>query len=218
MVLVGRSAAKLDDTAADLKARGAQSVHTIVLDLLDTAGFDDMIATADTALGGMDTLLVAHGTLTDQPAAEKDRSVLERELATNFTSAAVLLTKIASLFEQRRRGAIGVITSVAGDRGRGSNYIYGAAKAGLIAFLAGLRARLLRANVTVTDIRPGFVDSAMTSHLPKTPLFAKADAVGRTAYDAIAAGRDVVYVPWFWRWVMFVIKCVPEPVFKRMRI
>jgi decaprenylphospho-beta-D-erythro-pentofuranosid-2-ulose 2-reductase len=218
LVLVGRSAVKLEATAADLRTRGAHSAQTFVMDLRDTARLDEMIAFADRAMAGLDTVFVAHGTLTGQSAAEKDSALIEQDIATNFTSAAVLLARVATLFEERGRGAIGVITSVAGERGRGSNYIYGAAKAGLIAFVAGLRARLFRAGVTVTDIRPGFVDSNMTSHLPKTMLFAKSDAVGRHAYDAVAAGRDVVYTPWFWRWIMLVLKAVPETVFKRLRI
>ncbi len=218
LFLVGRSEQKLSDTAADLKVRGSPTVGTFVMDLRDTARFPELISAADKAMGGLDTLLVAHGTLPDQAASQKDTALLQRDLATNFTSAAELLALVANRFEEKKAGAIGVITSVAGDRGRQSNYIYGSAKAGLIAFASGLRGRLLPAGVSVTDIRPGFVDSPMTAHLPKSPLFAQADAVGRAIYRAVDRRKNVVYVPWFWRFIMMIIKMVPEPIFKKMKI
>lgn len=218
LFLVARSEPRLQETAADLKVRGAASVGTFVMDLRDTARFVELIAAAEKAMGGLDTLLIAHGTLTDQDAAQTDMVLLDREMATNFTSAAALMTLVANKFEANKAGSIGVITSVAGDRGRQKNYMYGAAKAGLIAYASGLRGRLLPAGVSVTDIRPGFVDTPMTAGVPKGPLFAQADSVGRSIYRSIEKRKDVVYVPGFWRFIMMIIKSVPEPIFKRLKI
>jgi short-subunit dehydrogenase len=125
---------------------------------------------------------------------------------------------VGNRFEAQKKGAIGVITSVAGDRGRQSNYIYGAAKAGLIAFTSGLRGRLFPAGVSVTDIRPGFVDSPMTAQVKKNPLFAQSEPVGRAIYTAIDRQKNVVYVPWFWRFIMLIIRSIPESVFKKLKI
>jgi short-subunit dehydrogenase len=218
LFLVARSEPRLEETASDLKLRGAATVGTFVMDLRETNRFPELIAAAEKSMSGLDTLLVAHGTLTDQDAAQTDMSLLGREIETNFTSAAALMTLVANKFEANKAGAIGVITSVAGDRGRQKNYMYGAAKAGLIAYASGLRGRLLPAGVSVTDIRPGFVDTPMTASVPKGPLFAQADAVGRSIYKAIDKRKDVVYVPGFWRFIMMGIKSVPEPIFKRMKI
>ncbi len=217
LFLVGRSPERVNDTASDLRVRGSPAVGTFVMDLNETARLPEMIALAEKTMDGFDTLLIAHGTLTHQPAAEKDLGLLERELATNFTSAAVLLALVANRFEEKKSGSLAVITSVAGDRGRQSNYIYGAAKAGLIAFASGLRGRLLKSGVSVTDIRPGFVDSPMTAHVKKNFLFAPSDAVGRQIYKAVDRRKDVVYLPWFWRWIMFLIRHVPERVFKKLK-
>ena len=186
------------------------------IDFMETERFGEMMAAAQATMGGLDTVLIAYGTLTDQAVAERDVHVVRRELTNNFVSAAELLTMVAAFFERQRGGRIGVVTSVAGDRGRRTNYIYGAAKAGLIAFASGLRGRLAGAGVSVTDIRPGLVDSAMTAHLPKSALFAGADAVGRAIYRAMDRRADVVYVPWFWRVIMFGLTSMPESLFKRV--
>ena len=217
LYLVGRSEPRLNETAADLKVRGASSVGTCVMDLRETARHAALIDAAEKDMSGLDMVLLAHGTLTDQAAAEQDVALLDREIATNFTSAATLMTLVANRFEQKRAGSIGVITSVAGDRGRQSNYVYGASKAALIAFTSGLRGRLARSGVSVTDIRPGFVDTPMTANVKKNALFAQPDAVGRTIYNAMQKQKDVIYVPGFWRFIMMAIKTVPEPIFKQLK-
>ena len=125
---------------------------------------------------------------------------------------------LANRFEQSRGGCIAVISSVAGDRGRQSNYVYGSAKGGLDRFLQGLRNRLYRAGVAVVTIKPGFVDTPMTAALPKNALYASPRQVARGVYRAIEARRSVVYLPWFWRPIMLLIKLLPESVFKRLRL
>jgi short-subunit dehydrogenase len=216
--LVGRDTARLLAVADDVRVRGASVVHAEAADLNDFARHAGLVEHADRVLGGLDAVLVAHGTLPNQSAIEHDFSLIEREVRTNFLSAASILTAAAELFERRRSGVLMAITSVAGDRGRRSNYVYGSSKAALSAFLSGLRGRLAPAGVAVVDVRPGFVDSPMTAHLPKNALFARPDAVGRRIYRALERREDVVYVPFLWRLIMFAVRAVPERIFKRLRI
>jgi decaprenylphospho-beta-D-erythro-pentofuranosid-2-ulose 2-reductase len=218
LFLVARNPERLSAVAADLRVRGAARVETAVAELAEPAGHEALIAAAEQALAGLDAALVAHGTLTDQAAAERDFSVVEREVATNFLSPASLLTILANRFEARRAGTIVVVSSVAGDRGRGSNYVYGSAKAALTAFASGLRNRLAAAGVAVVTVKPGLVDSPMTAHLPKNALFAASDSVGRRIYRALERREDVVYVPVFWALIMFVIRAIPERFFKRLEL
>jgi decaprenylphospho-beta-D-erythro-pentofuranosid-2-ulose 2-reductase len=139
-------------------------------------------------------------------------------LEVNFTATVALLTLLANRLEAARHGCIAVITSVAGDRGRQSNYVYGAAKGGVDRFLEGLRNRLFRSGVAVITIKPGFVDTPMTAGLRKNALFASPRRVGRAIHRAIEARRSVVYVPWFWRPIMFLVTALPESIFRRLRL
>lgn len=216
LFLAGRNEARLAAVADDLRARGAASVGTFALDFNDVACHAALLDAAEGAMGGLDVVLVAHGTLSDQKACAASPEETLRELATNFTSAAALLTLVANRFEARKAGVIAVISSVAGDRGRQSNYVYGSAKAGLSAFLSGLRNRLFKSGVAVVTIKPGFVDTPMTAHLPKNPLFASPGKVGRAIHAAIGARKDVVYVPGYWRLILAIIRAVPERLFKRL--
>jgi decaprenylphospho-beta-D-erythro-pentofuranosid-2-ulose 2-reductase len=165
-------------------------------------------------LGTVDLALLAHGVLGDQAAAERDYFAAEPILVTNFLSAVSLLTWLANYCDSQGRGTLAVISSVAGDRGRKSNYVYGASKAGLDAFLSGLRNRCDRSGVQVLTIKPGFVATPMTAHVPKNRLFATPEQVAHGILNAIRTRKDVVYVPWFWRPIMAIIKAVPERIFK----
>jgi decaprenylphospho-beta-D-erythro-pentofuranosid-2-ulose 2-reductase len=218
LFLIGRSQEKLSAVADDLRTRGAAGVGTATLELADIPRHGPVIREALTALGGLDVVLVAHGTLPDQ--ARCQQRVEETLAAThiNFTATISLLTLLANELEARQHGCLAVITSVAGDRGRPSNYVYGAAKGGVEIFLQGLRARLFRANVAVLTIKPGFVDTPMTAAIRKNPLFADAQRVGRGIHRAIMRRRDVVYLPWFWRPIMAVVNALPERVFKRLQL
>ena len=218
LYLVGRGKERLEAVAADLRTRGAGKVWTDVVDATDLAAHEALVRRAEEATGGLVVALVAHGSLGDQKAAEASFEVAHRELAVNFLSVVALLTPVANAFERRRAGVICVIGSVAGDRGRQSNYVYGTAKAGVATFLQGLRNRLHPAGVAVVTVKPGFVDTPMTAHLKKGVLFASADQVGRGIARAIQRRKDVVYLPWFWRGIMFVIRHVPEAIFKRTRL
>jgi short-subunit dehydrogenase len=177
-----------------------------------------VIESAVAALGGIDVALIAHGTLPNQDFCQEDVEQTLEALHINFMATIALLTILANELESQRQGCIAVITSVAGDRGRQTNYVYGAAKGGVQIFLQGLRGRLFRSNVAVVTIKPGFVDTPMTAGVRKNLLFANADSVGRGIHRAIAGRKDVVYLPWFWRPVMAVLNSLPEKVFKRLHL
>jgi len=218
LYLVGRRADALNAIAQDLRVRGAPRVETEVLDLNNLPGLGPMVTRADTALQGIDTVLVAHGTLSDQKACEDSAELTVQELTTNGVSAVVVLTHVAQLFESRRTGTIAVISSVAADRGRQSNYVYGSAKALVSAFLSGLRQRLWKSGVAVVTIKPGFVDTPMTAAFPKGFLWAKPDRVAADIVRAIDRGTPVAYVPGFWRLIMLIIKLIPERIFVRLKL
>jgi len=217
-LLVARDPEKLAAVADDLRARGASQVETATVDLLDLARSSRLIDETVEKLGGLDALLVAQGTLPDQVACEADPVQTLREFSLNAMGPITLLLRAATHFEKQGSGCIAAITSMAGVRGRRSNYVYGAAKAAVSTFLEGLRGRLGDAGVSVVDIRPGFVDTPMTAHLPKNPLFATAATVGKRVYLAMLSGDDVVYAPWFWRWIALAIQLIPRSIFVKLSI
>lgn len=218
LVLVGRDAGRLTRIGDDLKVRGAHQVTSIVADLADLTGHAALIREASEKFGGLDAVLLAHGTMGDQKQSEADVDEMLRQVNTNALSFLSLLTILGNYFEQRRAGCICVISSVAGERGRGSNYVYGTSKAAVTSFTSGLRNRLARAGVAVVTIKPGFVDTPMAAHVKKGPLMAQPDKVGRRIYEAMLKGEEVVYVPWFWAPIMQVIRAIPERVFKKMKL
>jgi short-subunit dehydrogenase len=217
LVLAGRDRPELETIAADLAVRHGVATAVCVLDVLDAAGHEAALGPwlEDETLEGV---VVAVGYLGDQRLAEMDLAETRRILDTNFTGCVALLNLVALRLEARGRGFICALSSVAGDRGRQSNYLYGAAKAGLSVYLQGLRNRLHRAGVRVLTVKPGFVDTAMTFGRPGLFLVASPGRVARSIFRAIEAGRDVVYVPGFWRPLMLAVRSVPERLFKRLRL
>jgi len=219
LFLIGRDPTRLEALGRDLSVRGASQVGIAILDAADTHAHAAAIDAALQTLGAIDIALIAHGTLPDQTLCEREPLTALREFSINCVSVIALLTLLANHLERQRSGAIAVITSVAGDRVRRSNYLYGSAKAAVSAFCSGLRARLFRAGVTVTDIRPGFVATPMTAGLPlPQALVAQPEAVARRMVSGIEAGKDVVYAPAFWALIMRVIRCIPAPLFKRLQL
>jgi len=214
--LVARNAEKLSVVAADLKMRGAASVDTQVADLDDTAHHPTLLAHAAATLQGLDVAYLAHGVLGEQGVAEKDFRAAAKVIHTNFVSAVSLLTWLANYLSQQRSGVIAAISSVAGDRGRRSNYVYGASKAGLSAFLDGLRNRLDRQGVTVLTIKPGPVRTAMTAGMAGSRRFADPHVVAKSIVRAIDARKNMLYVPFQWGPIMFIVRHIPESVFKRL--
>jgi decaprenylphospho-beta-D-erythro-pentofuranosid-2-ulose 2-reductase len=218
LFLTGRNAERLEAVAADLRVRGAGQVQSALLDVTDRHRCEEVLDVAWAAFDGLDVALVAHGVLPDQ--AQSQTSVAEAlyALDVNFTSTVALLTILANRFEAQGRGCIAVITSVAGDRGRQSNYVYGAAKGGLDRFLEGLRNRLFRAGVAVVTLKPGFVETPMTAGLRQGMLFASAGRAAQAIHRAVERRRDVAYIPGYWRPIMAVIRSIPEFAFKRLRL
>jgi short-subunit dehydrogenase len=218
LCLVGRDAARLQAIADDLGVRGAVRAAVLTLDVSDFSAHAGVLQQAERELGGLDTVLIAHGTLSDQGECERSVETLRHEFDVNALSVMALLTPLANQFALQGHGTLAVISSVAGDRGRMSNYAYGSAKAAVSAFLSGLRQRLQKSGVNVLTIKPGFVDTPMTKDFPKGALWAQPDAIAKGVVAAIDKGRSVVYLPWFWWPIMQVIKHVPEFVFKRVKL
>jgi short-subunit dehydrogenase len=216
LVLVGRDAEAIAAAALDLRVRGAAAVVEIAGDFAALDALGDLTDRAWSALPGADVALIAYGSLPDQASLESDPGAAPAMLALNFVSPTILALHLARRFEMQRSGVLAVITSVAGDRGRQSNYLYGAAKGGLQRLIEGLRHRLYPAGVRVLDIRPGFVATRMTDHLPQQGLlWAQPEKVANDIVRAISRRRAVLYTPWFWRGILLIVRGLPRAVFHR---
>lgn len=217
LTLVGRNAKELARIAADARVRGAPLVTVLTGDLTERR----FIAESINSITSTRIALIAYGSLTDSARADRDADYLAAELHANFVSAALWAQLLANQMAANNAtgGTVAVISSVAGDRGRGSNHAYGAAKAGLTAFCSGLRARMAARRVHVVTIKPGFIDSPMTAHIiKKGALWATPEAVAAGIVNAIDKQRDVVYLPGFWQLIMLIITHIPEQIFKRLKI
>jgi decaprenylphospho-beta-D-erythro-pentofuranosid-2-ulose 2-reductase len=218
LFLVARDAARLDSVCADLRVRGASTVHAFVMDVNHTERHGPMLAAGAHALGAIDVCLVAHGTLPDQSACEDSLELAMHEFQTNGSSTIALANAVAARLQAQGSGTLAVISSVAGDRGRASNYIYGSAKAAVTACLSGMRQRFRGTGVNVLTIKPGFVDTPMTQAFKKGLLWAAPSRVAAGIVRAIDRRRSVVYLPWFWHPIMLVIRNIPEFIFSRMKL
>lgn len=217
LVLVVRDAGRGERLAADLRVRGRQAQVELI-----AAGFREP-AEIEAALGaawgaGVDVALVAHGVLPDQPACEQDLAACRDALEVNAISPVLFAEGIARRMAAQGRGTLAVIGSVAGDRGRKSNYVYGAAKGLVERYLQGLRHRFAGSGIKVVLVKPGPTDTPMTAHLKGSTKLAPVETVARQIVDAIAQGREVVYAPGKWRVIMLVIRHLPAFVFNRMNI
>lgn len=218
LYLVGRRADALNAIAADLRVRGAGQVEVSVQDANALDAHAALLQHAALSLNGLDMALIAHGSLPDQQACEQSAPLTLAEFRTNALSQISLCTYLAQRFEAQRSGTLAVISSVAGDRGRQSNYVYGAAKAALSAFVSGLGQRLAKQGVAVVNIKPGFVDTPMTAAFKKGPLWARPEQVAKAIVRGMDRGSPVVYTPWFWWGIMQIIRNVPERLFRRLSL
>lgn len=218
LFLAGRSPSPLQAIAEDLKVRGAKLAETFVLDARAFDRIPALLQAATERLGGLDAALIAHGTLSDQSACQHSVEQLREEFDTNALSVMALCTDLANQLETQGHGVIAVISSVAGDRGRQSNYVYGSAKAAVTAFTSGLRQRLYPKGVRVVTIKPGFVSTPMTAAFKKGALWATPASVAADIVRAMDGGKAVIYTPWFWRPIMWAIRSVPETMFRRLRL
>jgi len=221
LILAGRNPDELQALASDLRIRYGQPA---IVEPFDALAFDDLPHFVARCLrhfdAGLDGVILCYGYLATDDRGQPDLGSARRMIDVNFTSAVLILECFAHDFEQRSAGSIVAISSVAGDRGRQSNYLYGAAKGGLTIYLQGLRNRLHRAGVHVLTVKPGFVDTAMTAGKidPRSPLLASPERVARDIDRALRKRKDVLYTPWFWWGIMALIKAVPEVVFKRLKL
>lgn len=220
LFLVARNQQKLDSLIADLRVRSSpdQRIEGICSDLNATDNHQSLFDNAITTLGKLDIILIAHGSLSGQSACEQSVRLTLDEITTNALSTISLLTIAGNHFETQQSGVIAAISSVAGDRGRQSNYIYGSAKGMVTLFMQGLRNRLAKKGVAVVTIKPGFVDTPMTANIKKGLLWAQSEAIAKGIVNAIERRKDEVYLPWFWYWIMLIIRHIPETVFKRLSL
>jgi len=219
LVLAARDQEENEAIAADLRVRWGANVAALSFEAEDYDSPPAFFKDCHTILGdAMEGVVLCFGYLAEQADAQTDFALARRIIDVNYTSAVSIIEIFARHFEQRQRGFICGISSVAGDRGRQSNYFYGSAKAGFSAYLAGLRNRLFHSGVDVITIKPGFVDTKMTFGKPGMFLVASASKAGKDIFNAIRRRKDVAYVPWFWRYIMLIITHVPEWKFKRMKL
>ncbi len=214
--LVGRSVRKLEAISLRCKALTRSAVTTTVADLVDLDAIEPLVRACIEVLGGVDTALVAHGELVDELEAERSFQVAERSLRVNFLSAVAIVLPLANHLEQERAGRLGVITSVAGDRGRPRNYTYGSAKGGLGLYLQGVRSRLHPAGVSVTTLKLGPVDTPMTATHTKSRIFSRPEPVAAGIVRAMDGRRREVYVPGYWSLIMAVVRNLPEWIFQKI--
>jgi decaprenylphospho-beta-D-erythro-pentofuranosid-2-ulose 2-reductase len=218
LYLGGRDEEELERVASDLAIRHGVPVRHAPFDALAPRRHAAFVRKVVAEAGPLGGAVVAFGYLGRQELAEHDVREADAVFRTNFTGAASVLAPLANHLEERGEGFLLGISSVSGDRGRKSNYAYGAAKAALNAYLSGLRQRLAPKGVRVVTVKPGFVDTAMTFGMDGMFLVASPRAVGERIARAAGGGADVIYVPWFWRWIMAAIRAIPEPVFKRLSL
>lgn len=218
LYLLGRDEQRLQALQSDLIVRGAREVSLALFDACDTNSHGAVVQRAFEELGAADVVLVAHGSLPDQAACQAEVPRALREVQVNAVGTVSLLEHVAAQMTRRGGGCLAVISSVAGERGRQSNYVYGAAKSMVSTWLQGLRNRLHPEGVQVLDIRPGFVDTPMTAQFDKGPLWATPDKVAEDIERAVSKGRHLLYTPFFWRYIMWIIRLIPEPLFKRLKL
>ena len=218
LYLAGRDAAELERLASDLRIRYRTEVRHGVFEAEDYDSHTRFIDRVRDEMGGLEGVLLAFGYLGEQHLAARDSAERVAVIARNLTGAINLLEPLAACLERQGTGFIIGISSVAGDRGRQSNYIYGSAKGGFSIYLQGLRNRLFHSGVRVMTVKAGFVDTAMTYGMPGLFLVASPAYVGEQIVRALEKGRDVAYIPWFWRYIMLVLKLLPESIFKRLKL
>jgi len=214
LYLAGRELDVLEREAEDLKIRYSIDAKAMVFDVLNHQEHKAFYEGLQPKPSG---LVCAVGYLGDQKAAERQFEEASKIISTNFSGIVSAINIVASDFERRKEGFIIGISSVAGDRGRSSNYLYGSAKAGMTAYLSGLRGRMSRVNVQVITVKPGYVRTVMTEGL-KLPelLMAEPEQVAEDIYNALEKNRHEIYTKWFWKYIMLIIKSIPERFFKRM--
>ncbi|MEL6644289.1 MAG: SDR family NAD(P)-dependent oxidoreductase [Pseudomonadota bacterium] len=217
VLLAGRDMADLEAQAADCALRGAPVAEGVSFDARDPAGFE-AIRTRAEATDGTLNIAVFVGSMPPQDEIDADPALIDGTVTDSFTGPARLIQMLAPILEARGAGTVVGVGSVAGDRGRIGNYVYGAAKAGFHTYLSGLRNRLTRAGAHVVTVKPGFVDTAMTWGIEGMFLVAPPEKVAQDILVAVRKRKNVIYTPFFWRWIMLIIRLIPEPIFKKLSV
>jgi len=210
--LIARNNEKLEFVKNDLLTRGAEKIETYVEDLSIIKNHTNLLPKIDA-----DLIFIAYGILPKQEECNEDFDIELKNFQVNFLSVCSILNHFAKYFENKKSGTIAVITSVAGNRGRQSNYSYGTAKGALSIYLGGLRHRLYKSNVNVIDIKPGFVDTPMTKDIKKNFLFAKPEKIAEGIYNNLNTNNEI-YCPYFWKIILFMIKIIPLKIFNKLKI
>ncbi|MCV2868037.1 SDR family NAD(P)-dependent oxidoreductase [Defluviimonas sp. WL0002] len=217
VLLAGRDRDDLQALAGDCSLRGARMAEVVIFDARDPEGFPAIVERARSEDGEINAAVFV-GSMPAQSDIDADPSLIDGTVTDCFSGPARFLHLLAPVLEERGMGTIIGVGSVAGDRGRLGNYVYGAAKAGFHTYLSGLRNRLTRAGGHVVTVKPGFVDTAMTWGLPGMFLVASPEQVAADLVKAARKRRNVIYTPFFWALIMLIIRHIPEPIFKKMKI
>ena len=217
--LLGRDNTKLETVKRDLLARGAREVHCHTVDLAQAQNYDTLVAQLYAHWPQVDIALFAQGSMPEQRDLEKNIGALRAMFELNAMSYLQPATLLAERMAQTKAGSVVLISSPAGDRGRQSNYFYGASKAAVTVFAAGLRNHVAKNNVQVLTVKPGFVDTPMTAAMDKSgPLWATPEKIAACIENGIQKKRNVIYAPWFWQYIMLIIRHIPEFLFKRLSL
>ena len=216
--LISRDEKKLQASSQDLKVRGAGELLCKSINLSEDLDFNKVCTEIEEEFPNFNRVLIAHGSLSDQLACETNLNLLKREFQLNAFSTVALAQGLSARLPKNLSASLAVISSVAGDRGRASNYIYGSAKACVSTFLSGLRQKLQNSQIRIIDIKPGFIDTPMTSEFKKGALWAKPDKIAQAIYTAMETKNSSVYVPGFWRLIMTVICSIPNFLFKKLNL
>ena len=218
LFLLARDEERLRESTADLELRGASSVKALNYNAENTYKHSAIVEAAVDYLGSIDIALICHGNLPNQEECQTDYEKAENAIRVNGLSVISLCTEIANRLREQKKGTLAVITSVAGERGRQPNFVYGAAKSMVSTYLQGLRGSLVTDNVHIVDVRPGLVDSPMTAHLKKGPLWSSPESIASSIIKGIGKKRHVIYAPSYWRLIMLLVCLIPENIFKRIKI
>ena len=216
--LLARNEERLRESTVDLKLRGASDAKALDYNAENTNNHSKIVDAAVQFLGSIDIALICHGNLPNQEACQADYRKAEDAIRVNGLSVISLCTEIVNQLRTQKKGTLVVITSVAGERGRQPNFIYGAAKSMVSTYLQGLRGSLLKDNIHIVDVRPGLVDSPMTAHIKKGALWSSAESIAPSIIKGIRKKRSIIYTPWYWRLIMLLVCMIPEAIFKRIKI
>jgi len=218
VILAGRDIEDLQRTAADITIRTHVNCQVLHFDANKLESHTKFVKQCLNLAKGHINVLLAFAIMPSQSNIDKDAKLQQQIIHTNYVASVSILTHFAPIFEKQKSGHIAAIGSVAGDRGRLENYVYGSTKTGLHTFLQGFRARLYRQDVTVTTIKPGFIDTSMTYGKEGMFLVASPQACAEAIFKQSLKGKEVYYFPWFWRWIMLSVRLIPERYFKKTNI